>query len=70
MLLLAFALADRFNVMRQEKVTAQRAAIATPQQRLVETLQNLERELSNGVALATAELDQKSGFAKATLLLT
>lgn len=59
MLLLAFALADRFNVMRQEKVNAQRAAIAT-QQRLVETLQNSERELEQRVALRTAELDQKN----------
>lgn len=59
MLLLAFALADRFNVIRQEKVNAQRASIAA-QQRLVETLQTSERELEQRVALRTAELDQKN----------
>lgn len=59
MLLLAFALADRFNVIRQEKVNAQRASIAA-QQRLVETLQSSERELEQRVALRTAELDQKN----------
>ena len=59
MLLLAFALGDRFNVIRQEKVNAQRASIAA-QQRLVETLQNSERELEQRVALRTAELDQKN----------
>ena len=59
MLLLAFALGDRFNVIRQEKVKAQRASIAT-QQRLVETLQNSERELEQRVAQRTAELGQKN----------
>ena len=59
MLLLAFALGDRFNVIRQEKVKAQRTSIAA-QQRLVETLQNSERELEQRVALRTAELDQRN----------
>ncbi len=59
MLLLAFALADRFNVIRLEKNTAQREADRI-QVRLVETLKTSERVLEQRVVERTAELDQKN----------
>ncbi len=55
MLLLAFALADRINVMRQEKLQAQ-AALLQAQEHLVETLQRSERELEHRVAERTEAL--------------
>ncbi|MGG2397837.1 diguanylate cyclase [Pseudomonas sp. SH1-B] len=55
MLLLAFALADRINVMRREKLQAQ-VALLQAQQQLVETLQRSERELEQRVDQRTAEL--------------
>lgn len=55
MLLLAFALADRINVMRQEKLQAQ-ARLLEAQEQLVETLQHSERELEQRVAVRTEEL--------------
>lgn len=55
MILLAFALADRFNVIRMEKATAQREKLAA-QQQLVVHLQNSERELEARVAQRTDEL--------------
>ncbi len=55
MLLLAFALADRYNVIRQEKEKAQSAALEA-QQRLVENLKSSEQILETRVAERTAEL--------------
>lgn len=55
MLMLAFALADRINVMRQEKLQAQARLLQTREQ-LVETLQQSERELEQRVAERTQEL--------------
>ena len=55
MLLLAFALADRINVMRQEKLQAQARLLQT-QEQLVETLQRSERELEQRVVQRTEEL--------------
>lgn len=59
MMLLAFALADRFNAIRREKALAQREALAA-QQRLVESLQASERVLEERVQQRTAELDSKN----------
>ncbi|MDD2684684.1 MAG: sensor domain-containing diguanylate cyclase [Gallionella sp.] len=56
MLLLAFALADRFNVMRREKAKAQEEALKA-QQHLVEHLQSHERILEDRVAERTGELE-------------
>jgi diguanylate cyclase (GGDEF)-like protein/PAS domain S-box-containing protein len=55
MVLLAFALADRFNVIRREKAYAQQDALEA-QHRLVETLKTSERELEARVEERTAEL--------------
>jgi diguanylate cyclase (GGDEF)-like protein len=55
MLLLAFALADRFNVVRREKEKAQREAFEA-QQRLVENLKSSEHILEARVAERTDEL--------------
>ena len=55
MLLLAFALADRFNVMRREKDKSQRALVLA-QQQLVDTLKTSERVLEQRVAERTHEL--------------
>ncbi|WP_276486614.1 diguanylate cyclase [Ectopseudomonas mendocina] len=55
MLLLAFALADRINVMRQEKLQAQSRLLQT-QEQLVQSLQRSERELEERVAERTEEL--------------
>lgn len=55
MVLLALALADRFNVARREKAQAQLEAL-TAQQKLVQTLQSSERELELRVAERTSEL--------------
>ena len=57
MLLLAFALADRINVMRKAKALAQQQLLQA-QQLLVETLQNSERELEQRVAERTDQLQQ------------
>ncbi|MGZ4969919.1 MAG: sensor domain-containing diguanylate cyclase [Methylobacter sp.] len=55
MLLLAFALADRYNVIREEKEKAQGAALEA-QQLLVENLKSSEHILETRVAERTAEL--------------
>lgn len=55
MLLLAFALADRINVMRQEKMQAQ-AQLLQAQEQLVDSLQRSERELEQRVHERTQEL--------------
>lgn len=59
MLLLAFALADRFNVIRREKEKAQNEVLYA-QQLLVESLQSSERALEERVEQRTAELDKKN----------
>lgn len=59
MLLLAFALADRFNILRKKHSDAQQAVLAT-ERKLVETLQSSERALEERVAERTAELDKKN----------
>ncbi len=56
MLLLAFALADRYNVIRMEKAQAQQAALQA-QTQLVENLQSSERLLELRVAQRTDELE-------------
>src|SRR5690606_14704251 len=68
MLLLAFALADRINVMRQEKLQAQSRLLQT-QEQLVQSLQRSERELEERVAERTEEL-QVLNSRLATLSLT
>lgn len=55
MLVLAFALADRFNVMRRDKVRVQEELIQA-QQQLVENLKTSEHELELRVAQRTDEL--------------
>jgi hypothetical protein len=55
MLLLAFALADRYNVMRREKVETQQALLQS-QQLLLDTLKSSERVLEQRVAERTHEL--------------
>ncbi|QRY81709.1 diguanylate cyclase [Pseudomonas sp. PDNC002] len=55
MIVLAFALADRFNVMRREKARVQEELIQT-QQQLVENLRTSEHELELRVAERTDEL--------------
>lgn len=57
MLLLAFALADRINGMRQEKMRTQAQLLQT-QAQLVETLQRSERELEQRVQERTQELQR------------
>lgn len=55
MLTLAFALADRYNVLRRGKARAQ-AALLQAQNQMVETLRDSERELEQRVAQRTDEL--------------
>lgn len=55
MLLLALAMADRYNALRREKDAAQRHAIIV-QEQLVETLRSSERALEMRVAQRTEEL--------------
>lgn len=55
MILLAFALADRFNQMRYEKEDAQQAALEA-EQRLVGSLKRSEMELETRVAQRTNDL--------------
>lgn len=55
MLLLAFALADRFNVLRREKLQAQQERLAA-QREMVEVLQESERTLIQRVDERTQEL--------------
>ena len=61
MLLLALALADRFNQIRREKALAQEEALKV-QHRLVETLQASERELAQSRDAAEAANRAKSSF--------
>jgi len=62
MVVLAFALADRYNVLRSEKAIAQREALQAQtdalqaEQRVVETLRTSERLLEGRVDERTAEL--------------
>ena len=62
MILMAFALADRFNEMRREKSTAQHVALES-QHRLVSSLKSSERELEVRVAQRT--IDLKKAFEEA-----
>lgn len=55
MIMLAFALADRYHLLRREKEKAQAQALAA-QQREVQVLQASERELEARVQARTAEL--------------
>ena len=55
MLLLAFALADRYNQLRQDKLKAQ-SDLVLAKQKLVETLQTSERELAQRVDERTQQL--------------
>lgn len=55
MLVLAFALADQYHVIRREKETAQKEALIA-QKLLVESLQTSERELESRVTERTGEL--------------
>lgn len=57
MLLLAFALADRFNMIRREKSEAQEEALQT-KQALLDSLRASERELESRVAQRTEELNE------------
>lgn len=57
MIILAFALADRIHLIRDEKEKAQAAALAS-QQRLVETLKTSEQRLEQRVEQRTGELQQ------------
>ena len=57
MLLLAFALADRYHRLRGEKLQVQRELLAS-RQALVETLQNSERALTQRVQERTLDLEQ------------
>ncbi|OYU46623.1 MAG: sensor domain-containing diguanylate cyclase [Burkholderiales bacterium PBB4] len=57
MLLLAFALADRYYLLRREKLNMQRTLLST-QRTLLETLQASERTLTERVAERTAQLQQ------------
>ena len=57
MLLLAFALADRYNRLRVEKMQVQRELLSS-QQALVETLQNSERALTQRVHERTQDLER------------
>lgn len=57
MLLLALALADRFNMIRKEKEQAQREALIA-QQRLVQNLQTSERALEESVKERTEALNE------------
>jgi signal transduction histidine kinase len=59
MLLLAFSLADRFNVIRLERARAQHESLRE-KQKLVDALQTSERELEERVHQRTAELDIKN----------
>ena len=61
MLLLALALADRFNEVRRDKERAQEKALRV-QQRLVESLQESERELAQSRDAAEAANRAKSAF--------
>ncbi len=56
-ILLAYALADRFNEIRNEKENLQHQAIQA-ERHLVETLSNSERRLEHRVKLRTEELTQ------------
>lgn len=59
MMLLAYALADRFNAARRDRELAQSDAFQA-QLRLVENLQNSERYLEEQIALRTQELVAKN----------
>ncbi|HUX91275.1 MAG TPA: 7TM diverse intracellular signaling domain-containing protein [Gallionellaceae bacterium] len=61
MLLLAFALADRFNTLRKEKEAAQEEALQV-QKLLVEELQSSEQALAQSRDAAEAANRAKSGF--------
>jgi two-component system, sensor histidine kinase LadS len=66
MLLLAFALADRFIIIRREKEKAQKEALEA-QLRLVENLKTTERVLEERVAQRTAELQASNDTLACTL---
>ncbi|MBF7729782.1 sensor domain-containing diguanylate cyclase [Pseudomonas sp. N040] len=57
MLLLAFALADRFNMIRREKYQAQEEALQT-KQTLLDSVRASERQLEARVAQRTEELNE------------
>lgn len=59
MLLLAFALADRFNMIRREKEKAQAEALQA-EQLLVENLKSSEKILEDRVKVRTAELSESN----------
>jgi len=61
MVLLAFALADRFNVIRKEKARIQQDALDA-QYCLIETLQDSERELAQSKEAAESASRAKSAF--------
>ena len=63
MILMALALADRFNEMRREKYTAQQVALES-QHRLVSSLKSSERELEERVEQRTLDLKQAFEEAK------
>ena len=66
MLLLSFALADRFHFLRRAKEAAQSEAIAA-KQGLVESLTKSEQELSERVTARTRELQERERYLRAIL---
>jgi signal transduction histidine kinase len=73
MLLLAFALADRYHQMRRERAKAQKAALAAQaetmqaQRKLVDTLKTSEQVLEQRVEQRTAQLSESHANLETTL---